>query len=223
MNWPAQCAAVIPCLNEERSIATLVRRVREILPTVIVVDDGSADATAQKAEGAGAIVLRHAENQGKGISMRDGLEHARSLGFAWAMLMDGDGQHSPQDIRQFTERAAATNASLIVGNRMHNPASMPWLRRRVNRWMSSQLSRIARQPLPDTQCGFRLVRLDAWARLDLRTERFEVESEWLLAFARAGLRIEFVPVQVIYESERSKINPLLDTWRWFRWLRTRRR
>jgi glycosyltransferase involved in cell wall biosynthesis len=223
MNWPAQCAAVIPCLNEEQAIATVVGRVREILPAVIVVDDGSMDATARQAEAAGAIVLRHAENEGKGISMRDGLEKARSLGFAWAVLMDGDGQHSPQDLRHFTERAAATDASLIVGNRMHNPASMPWLRRQVNRWMSRQLSKIAGQPLPDTQCGFRLVRLDAWAQLDLRTERFEVESEWLLAFARAGLRIEFVPVQVIYESERSKINPLLDTWRWFRWLRTRRR
>jgi len=223
MNWPAECAAVIPCLNEERTIAIMVRRVREILPTVIVVDDGSADATARQAEEAGAIVLRHAENQGKGISMRDGLENARRLGFAWAILMDGDGQHSPQDIRHFTERAAATDASLIVGNRMHNTASMPWLRRQANCWMSRQLSKIAGQPLPDTQCGFRMVRLDDWARLDLHTERFEVESEWLLAFARAGLRIEFVPVQVIYESERSKINPLLDTWRWFRWLRTRRR
>src|SRR5262245_14706823 len=136
--------------------------------------------------------------------------------------MDGDGQHSPKDIPLFSERAATTQAALIVGNRMHNPASMPWLRRMVNRWMSRRLSTLAGQKLPDTQCGFRLVRLDAWAKLNLRAERFEVESEWLLVFAESGYVIEFVPVQVIYDSERSKINPLLDTWRWFRWLKNRR-
>jgi hypothetical protein len=87
--------------------------------------------------------------------------------------------------------------------------------------MSRRLSKLAGCALPDTQCGFRMVRLDVWATLPLRTERFEVESEWLLAFAGAGHRIEFVPVEVVYRDERSKIQPLRDTWRWFRWLRSR--
>ena len=96
---------------------------------------------------------------------------------------------------------------------------MPFIRRVVNRWMSRRLSGLAGQALPDSQCGFRLVRLDVLARIPLRADRFEIESEQLLAFLSAGERAEFVPVQVIYRGERSKIHPLRDTLRWFRWRR----
>ena len=78
---------------------------------------------------------------------------------------------------------------------------------------------MAGRDLPDTQCGFRLVRLDVLARVPLRTNQFEIESEQLLGFIAAGERVEFVPVQVIYRAERSKIHPLRDTLRWFRWRR----
>ena len=96
---------------------------------------------------------------------------------------------------------------------------MPWLRRCVNRWMSARLSSLAGQTLPDSQCGFRLLRLDAWAGLRLETARFEIESEMTLAFAAAGHVIRFVPIQVIYKTEHSKINPFADTVRWLRWWR----
>jgi glycosyltransferase involved in cell wall biosynthesis len=223
MDWPAQCAVVIPCFNEERTIETVVHDARQILPWIIVVDDGSCDATAQRAERAGARVVRHAANQGKGAALRSGLRLARELGFAWAVIMDGDGQHAPSDILLFLERAVATGAALVIGNRMQDAARMPWLRRHVNRWMSRRLSRVAGRELPDTQCGFRLIQLESWSKLELRAQRFEVESEYLVTFLEAGLSVEFVPIQVIYKTERSKIHPLRDTARWFRWLRTRRR
>ena len=223
MNWAAQCAAVIPCFNEERTIEAVVREIRDFLPTVIVVDDGSSDATARQAERAGAQVIRHTINQGKGAALRVGLEKARTLGFAWALTLDGDGQHAPADVSRFLDRAEATGAPLVVGNRMHDSVRMPWLRCRVNRWMSRRLSRLAGRELPDTQSGFRLIQLDAWSKLDLQAERFEVESEYLIGFIESGLAVEFVPIQVIYKTEQSKIHPLRDTWRWFRWLRTRRR
>ena len=100
---------------------------------------------------------------------------------------------------------------------------MPWMRRLVNRWMSRRISRATGCAMPDTQCGFRLINLDAWAALPTAAAHFEVESEILLAFAGAGQRIEFVPVQVIYRNERSKINPWRDTVRWFRWWHSARR
>ena len=220
-DWPSCCAAVIPCFNEAGAIASVVRAVREQLPHMFVVDDGSADATSERAAAAGAEIIRQPANRGKGAALRSGLERARAAGFTWALCLDGDGQHAAADIPRFLECAQNTNAPLVVGNRMNTPAAMPWLRRAVNRWMSRRLSCLAGRDLPDTQCGFRLVRLDAWAALALRAERFEVESEWLLAFVAAGHRIEFVPVQVIYRDERSKIQPLRDAWRWFRWLRSR--
>ena len=214
---------VIPCLNEEAAIAGVVTAVRQVLPSVIVIDDGSVDQTALVAERSGATVLRHDRPQGKGAALATGWRVAHQKGFAWALTMDGDGQHAPGDIPVFLDRAERTGAELVVGNRMPDPKDMPWLRKLVNHWMSRKISRAAGQPLPDTQCGFRLMNLSRWATLGISTANFEIESEVLLAFARAGRRIEFVPIQVIYQSERSKIHPLRDTIRWFRWWRAMRR
>ena len=101
---------------------------------------------------------------------------------------------------------------------------MPWLRRRVNEWMSRRISEAAGQWLPDSQCGFRLMRLHAWRKLSLQSSHFEIESEALLDFVARGFVVEFVPVTTIYKGERSKIDPLRDTVRWFGWwLRARRR
>jgi glycosyltransferase involved in cell wall biosynthesis len=223
--------AVIPCLNEARTIQELVRGVTQHLvdssvlgisessPLVIVVDDGSTDGTGEEAAAAGACVVRHPGVQGKGAALATGLREAQRLGFAQALLLDGDGQHAPADIPAFLQCADKTNAQLIVGNRMHQAERMPWLRRMVNRWMSWRLSRLAGRPLPDSQCGFRLVDLVTWSALSIRAEHFEIESEMLLAFIAARARVEFVPIQVIYKDEQSKIHPWRDTWRWFRWMR----
>lgn len=215
--------AVIPCLNEAAAIGAVVRGVRGMIAAVLVVDDGSTDATSAMALAAGAEVLRHESPEGKGAALADGLAWARERGFVWAVTMDGDGQHSPGDLPRFFAAADRTGAGMIVGNRMAAPAGMPWLRRQVNRWMSRRLSRLAGRPLPDTQCGYRLIRIADWSGLELRTRNFEVESEMLMGFVRAGLGIEFVPIEVIYKSEQSKIHPVRDTLRWFRWLRSWRR
>ena len=223
MDWPSQCAAVIPCLNEAATIEPLVRQVREQLPGVIVVDDGSIDSTRQLARGAGAEVLRHETSQGKGAALLAGWQRARERGFDWAITLDGDGQHSPGDIPSFLRCADCTGAALVVGNRMGDVGQMPWLRRRVNRWMSRRLSLLAGRELPDSQCGFRLVDLRALLKLGPVTRHFEIESEVLLAFVEAGYPVEFVPIRAIYKSARSKIHPWHDTVRWFRWLKARRR
>jgi glycosyltransferase involved in cell wall biosynthesis len=217
MNWPAQCATIIPCLNESAAIGPLVAAVRQYLPAVIVIDDGSSDDTAALAKNAGAEVVRHANRQGKGVALQTGWQLARERGFPWALSMDGDGQHAPEDITAFLSCAENISADLVIGNRMGDQQRMPWLRRQVNRWMSARISNLAGQNLPDSQCGFRLMNLETWAALPIDAGHFEIESELLLAFARAGRRIEFVPVEVIYRTERSKIHPWRDTVRWFKW------
>jgi glycosyltransferase involved in cell wall biosynthesis len=188
-----------------------------------VVDDGSIDATAKVARAAGAEVIRQATPMGKGTALAAGLTRARDEGFAWALTLDGDGQHAPSDIPKFFRAAEAGKAALIVGNRMPAAHSMPTVRRWVNQWMSRRLSRLAGRELPDSQCGFRLIRLDVWNRLNLHTRHFEIESEMLLGFIRAGHEVVFVPVEVIYKSERSKIHPVRDTFRWFQWFRSARK
>lgn len=217
VDWAQQCAAVMPCYNEGRTIAGLVRAVRLYLPHVWVVDDGSRDDVAEQAAGAGARVIRHAANQGKGAALQTGLRAAWSERFRWGLTLDGDGQHRPAEIPAFLARWEQTRAPLVVGNRMANARAMPRTRRHVNRWMSRQLSRLAGQPLPDSQCGYRLMELAAWSRLPISARHFEIESDLLLAFARAGHPIDFVPIPVIHQLRPSRIQPLKDTWRWLRW------
>lgn len=219
MDWKRECAAVVPCLNEAAHIGGVVSRLQPWVEAILVVDDGSTDATAALAAKAGALVVRHETSRGKGAALRSGLLQARELGFAWAACLDGDGQHAPEDLPGFFECAERAKAALVVGDRMWDRKAMPRMRRLTNGFMSWQLSRIAGQPLPDTQCGFRLVRLAAWSALALEADHFEAESEYLLAFAQAGHRIGFVPIQVLYGQERSKIRPWRDTLRWWRWLR----
>ncbi len=213
------CAVVIPCFNEGASIAALVGATRRHLPCVMVVDDGSTDDTAILAEAAGAMVVSHERNLGKGAALRSGLSRALMQGFEWAVTLDGDGQHAADDLPALLHCAGQTGALLVIGNRMDNAPAMPWLRRVVNRWMSRNLSRLAGRHLPDTQCGFRLIHLETWAALPLKTERFEVESEMLMAFLAAGRRVEFVPIQVIRSCRRSRIHPVADSLRWLRWWR----
>ena len=217
MDWSQTCVVIIPCFNEEKTITSLARGVRQHLSAVMVVDDGSCDNTSTLAISAGANVVRHARNLGKGAALKTGLASAHRQGLQWAFTMDGDGQHRPEDIPAFLRYAEETSASLICGNRMHLAQAIPPLRRAVNRWMSRRISKRAGRMLPDSQCGFRLINLNDWAALRLETNHFEIESEMLLAFVRAGHQVEFVPIQVIPKGPHSHICPIKDAWRWLQW------
>ncbi|HEX3628714.1 MAG TPA: glycosyltransferase family 2 protein [Verrucomicrobiae bacterium] len=209
--------AVIPCFNEETTIGPLVSQLRRYLDLIVVVDDGSTDNTAFNAEGAGARVLRHDRNCGKGAALKTGLSHLNSLGCEWAVTLDGDGQHDPADLPGLLQCAEYSGALLVIGNRMDNSDAMPWLRRFVNRWMSRKLSQYSAHYLPDTQSGFRFIHLQTWANLPLGAQRFEVESEMLMAFLVAGHSVEFVPIRAIPAARKSRIRPLADSLRWFKW------
>jgi len=150
---PMICAAVIPCHNEGAGIAALVSALRQHVSFVLVVDDGSADETALLAKGAGATVIRHERNRGKGAALRSGLSQLFEQGLEWAVTLDGDGQHAPEDLPALLRCGGQTGARLVIGNRMDNARAMPWLRRQVNRWMSRKLSQRAGRQLPDTQSG----------------------------------------------------------------------
>jgi glycosyltransferase involved in cell wall biosynthesis len=209
-------------LDERATIAPLVRELRQVLLHVLVVDDGSIDDTIELARSAGATVLRHGKNLGKGAALKTGLSHARREGFDWAFTLDGDGQHAPEDLPAFLRCANETGALLIIGNRFCSPSALPWLRRQVNRWMSHQLSKRAGRNLPDSQCGFRLMHLGTWAALPLKAQHFEVESETLMAFVEANCPVAFVPIRTIGRGPVSHIRPVADSWRWWRWWRSLR-
>jgi glycosyltransferase involved in cell wall biosynthesis len=222
-DWQRRCAAVISCFNEAERIGAVVTRVRRYLPHVIIVDDGSTDRTAEIARECGASVVRLAENGGKGAALRTGWRRASEDGFAWVLMLDGDGQHAPEEAPKFFESANRTGARLVVGNRMTCMGAMPWVRRQVNGWMSRRISTLTGVTLPDSQCGFRLAHLETLLGLSLVSSHFEIESEMLTAFVAAGHRVEFVPVQTIYHAGPSHIRPIPDAWRWWRWWRAQRK
>lgn len=213
--------AILPAFNEERRVGEVVREVRGMGVDVAVVDDGSTDGTAAAAREAGAVVLEHIRNRGKGMALFTGFEWAREEGYELALTMDADGQHAASDIPAFLAAWRRTRAGVIVGDRTGEAAKMPRGRRAVDRWMARSLSKLTRQWVPDTQCGFRLYHRSAFppeapARGD---RRFAAESTELLRLAMAGVRIGSVPVQTIYAGERSKIRPVWDALRYWWMLR----
>jgi glycosyltransferase involved in cell wall biosynthesis len=207
--------AIIPAFGEERFIGTVVRAVLEHLNHVVVVDDCSPDQTARVAREAGAEVICHRKNLGKGAAIKTGLRKAADS-FGLFLFMDGDGQHDPAEIPKFLAKATATQAHLIVGNRMRNVATMPVIRRWTNKFMSWQISKLCHRELPDSQCGYRMARYELLPLLHEASDGFAFETESLLMAARNDFRIEFVPVRTIYRNERSKIKPMRDTFRYVR-------
>ena len=212
-------AAIIPAYLEEKHIADVVRRTLKQLSNVVVVDDGSTDATAEEAKKAGADVIVHEQNRGKGESIKSGFRYWLDHGATYAVILDGDGQHLPEEIDRFLSTAASSAAKLLVGTRMNDVREMPLVRRAVNRYMSRKISRACGQEIPDTQCGFRMVHRDIIPNLLGGTERFDYETEMLILASRAGCPIASVPISTVYSDEVSSIHPVRDTFRFFKLMR----
>lgn len=217
-------AAIIPAYREEQHISDVVRRTRTQLDHVLVVDDGSRDPTARCAREAGAEVIVHSQNRGKGEAIKTGLRHWLDRQFTHVIILDADGQHLPEEIDRFIAAAAqAGDRSFFLGNRMNNLSGMPFVRRVVNRYMSNRISRICRQEIPDTQCGFRMLDRQLIPELLDGGNRFDYETEMLIIASRQGYRIESVPITTVYSDEVSKIHPARDTIRFFKLMRRYRR
>jgi glycosyltransferase involved in cell wall biosynthesis len=217
-------AAIIPAYNEEKHIGDVARRTRAQLGHVLVVDDGSNDRTAERACEAGAEVIIHPQNRGKGESIKTGLRHWLDRQFDFVIILDADGQHRPEEIERFVAAAvSATEPKLVLGNRMNDVARMPRTRRIVNRYMSKKISRVCRQEIPDTQCGFRMLHRQLIPDLLEGADRFEYETEMLIIASRKGFRIESVPISTVYSDEVSSIHPVRDTLRFFKLMRRYRK
>lgn len=209
---------IIPAHNEEKTIGGLIKEIKDRGLDILVVDDGSKDNTVKIVNEFGAMILRNKKNLGKGVSLRRGFEFALERGYETVITMDGDGQHSPSSIPEFLEFSKNTDTKVVVGNRMKSHCKMPVIRLLTNKIMSLILSFICRQKIPDSQCGFRLIKREVLEKISLFTKNFEIESEILIRAARAGFKIGSIPIESIYRGESSSINPILDTIRFIRFI-----
>ncbi len=223
MNRPPRAkqtvCAIIPAFQEQTTISDVIRATREFVAAVIVVDDGSRDRTSFEAETAGAMVLRHDHNRGKGVALDTGFTYAHKRGFHLSITLDADGQHNPADIPRFVDAYVRTGIPVLIGNRMPHSGNMPFLRRLTNRLMSSYLSKRMGQYVPDTQCGFRLYRTDVIPFVAALATGYAAESEILLRVAARGIRIDSVQIQLVKSCGRSMVHPVRDGARfiWMLW------
>lgn len=215
---------IIPTYNESRTLAGLIKQIHAFQLPALVIDDGSTDDSLDVARKAGALTLCNEHNMGKGASLIKGFEYALTNGFDAVLTMDGDGQHQVSDIPVFLSGAAQDpGCGIIIGNRMARVDNMPFIRVLTNTFMSWLISRICRQTIPDSQCGFRLIKKEVLQKTRLSTRKFETESEILFETAKLGYRILSVPVKTIYSSENSHIKPVRDTIRFFKFIQKYRR
>ena len=191
---------VVPAYQAERSVGAVVRGLRAALgegPVILVVDDGSTDRTAAEAELAGAQVLRHARNQGKGAALRTGFARALELGADAALTVDADGQHPPEEAARVAQHAAPRTALVLaVRDLAHDGA--PRANRFSNAFSNRFLSWFGGRPLHDTQCGLRRYPLPEALSLGARSPGYAFEAEVLLRAARRGWEIAELATRVIY-------------------------
>lgn len=206
--------ALIPAYNESQHVTAVIQQTQRFMP-VLVVNDGSTDDTAVKAEAAGAFVLHQVPNQGKGAALMRGFRWAIDQGYEAVVMLDADGQHDPDEIPRFIQAYQSEKADLIIGQRQFK--HMPCLRRITNTLGTRLFSWAVGQPIPDNQSGYRLLsRRMIEATLDSRETNFEFEVEMIVRCVQIGYRLTWVPIKTIYGDEKSHIRPLRHAYHFLR-------
>ena len=200
--------AAIPCLNEERFIGSVVLKAKKFVDSVIVIDDGSTDASAEVAAAAGARVHKHGENRGYGAAIRSSLAKGRQLRADVLVILDGDGQHDPNDIPNIIKPLLEGEADVVVGSRFLGKGKMPPFYRRLGQRFLTMITNLTSgQKISDSQSGFRAYSSKALKELDLTETGMSASSELQFAIGRSGLRLAEVPIDVTY-MDRAKRNPI---------------
>jgi glycosyltransferase involved in cell wall biosynthesis len=202
-------AALIPAYNCADRVGGIVCGIRKYVPDVLVVDDGSSDETAAAARSGGARLVVHDANRGKGPAIRSGLAVLLGEPYTHVLMLDGDGQHDPEDAPRFLQ--AAAEADLVLGNRLWKPEAIPAKRFWTNFIGTRALELMTGFPLEDSQCGYRLVSAGHLRRMGLVGTRYSVDTEILVRAGKLRARFAHVPVRVIYEGAVSHYRPVFDT------------
>ena len=198
--------AVIPAYNEEGSIISIVKKTKKYVNNVAVVDDGSKDKTKVSAEKAGAIVLRHIVNLGKGAALKTGCDLAVKKGAKFIITLDADAQHDPDDIPRFVEKLKKYD---IVFSFRKASSKMPIVLRFGNWFISNVVNILYGISLNDTQCGFRAFSREAYKKIRWNASDYSMESEMISKAGKQRLKYVQIPIQTIY-SDKYKGTTIID-------------
>jgi len=211
----AKLLVVIPALNAERSVGAVVRESKLVNADVLVIDDGSSDRTGEMARDAGALVIRHDVNKGKGAALKTGFAYALENGFEVVVTLDADGQHLPHEISKFMTAYEETGGDLIIGGRAHLFPQMLPRRRFANRFSARSIAFASKTGVTDSQSGFRLYSAHLLRNVRLRTNGFDLESEVIVYAGCRRFKVVTIPIELGFVDglSTSHYKPLADTLR----------
>ncbi|MBN2251419.1 MAG: glycosyltransferase family 2 protein [Candidatus Altiarchaeota archaeon] len=214
--------AAIPAYNEEKHIRDIINRTMGFVDEVVVVDDGSGDRTYKEAISCGAIVVKLATNMGVGFATRMGCEIALNEGADVVVTIDGDGQHDPETIPALLQKLKE-GYDIVLASRMLNARGMPLSKQMGNRFISGFCSRLFGSRLSDTQTGFRAFTKEAYKKLNLACDGYEVCSEFAYEMSRKHLKYCEVPIKANYDDWTSvkgtNVTTGMKIFLWMLWLR----
>lgn len=186
---------IIPAYNEGKRIGGVLKKVKDYIIDIIVVDDGSSDSTSEEALKGGAVLLKHITNLGKGNALKTGCDYALSRGFEKMIVMDADGQHDPKFIPEFLEKMKDND--LVFGCRTPSK-DMPFVFRFGNRFIDFMTRMLYGIKLDDTQSGFRAFTSETYKKIRWNSANYSVESEMIARAGKSRVKYDVIRISTIY-------------------------
>ena len=205
--------ACIPAYNEGKVIGNVIKRTLQFVDKVVVCDDGSTDETVEEAKIAGAHVIQHRENKGKGAAFKSLFDYAKKNSVDVMVTIDGDGQFLPEEIPKLIKPILENKSDIVIGYRFDDTSEMPSYRKFGNKVLDRITNLASDLPYRDTQSGFRSYSKKAINSINFIDSGFSVDSEILVDASRKNLKISEEKVTVIYDTgeKTSTMNPISHT------------
>ena len=212
----AKVLILIPAYNAASSLNDLIKRIGASVdnPDILVVDDGSQDDTEQILKSSGVKYINSVVNRGKGHALRTGFTHAVGNGYDYVITLDADLQHLPEELLRFYENLG--KGDIYIGTRNMHASRMPFLRSLTNNLTSLIISIFGGVRFRDSQSGYRMMAVDLLDKIEVRSDRYDFESELLFRLGMMKARVIEIPISTIYEGSKSYINPFIDTGRFIK-------